>query len=146
MLIIIYLFHSPVVDKKTPKTKHFTCPYCNKKLGTEWYFKTHVARHKGETPYVCKVCEQEFVNSYEMKKHHSKHHTKQEIKCEFCPHIASSERNLKMHMTKDNEKNPVKCWACDVSAINCEMLDRHQRLSHGSEICRNCGERMSHVR
>ena len=49
--------------------KSFECTFCFKRFSTDWYFKLHVAKHKGEIKYTCKFCKKPFMHLFNMTKH-----------------------------------------------------------------------------
>ncbi|KAL6262793.1 hypothetical protein P5V15_005583 [Pogonomyrmex californicus] len=72
-------------NSKLLKTKkNFFCVYCSKNITTGWYFKVHIAKHKGEKLFFCSFCDESFSNNYDMKKHITNQHTDQkELKCDY---------------------------------------------------------------
>ncbi|XP_060825037.1 uncharacterized protein LOC132911990 [Bombus pascuorum] len=72
------------IVKKKRRTKVFKCDYCLKHFSTDWYFKIHVAMHRGENQVTCKICKRLFSNRYDMKKHIFNDHESQSISPSIC--------------------------------------------------------------
>ncbi|XP_011296828.1 uncharacterized protein [Fopius arisanus] len=69
--------------RKKGEKKPFECSYCSKRFLTDWYFKVHVAKHRGEKRVRCEICETVYKNDSELKKHvSSEHRSKVEVKVE----------------------------------------------------------------
>lgn len=93
----------PKVRTKTPKLmkakKNFFCVYCSKNITTDWYFKMHIAKHKGEKLFFCSFCDESFSNNYDMKKHITNQHTGQkELRCDKCNYTCTSLTSFKSHV------------------------------------------------
>lgn len=89
--------------RKIPKLmktkKNFFCVYCSKNITTDWYFKMHIAKHKGEKLFFCNFCDESFSNNYDMKKHITNQHTDQkELSCEKCNYTCTSLASFKNHV------------------------------------------------
>lgn len=99
------LSHSPTskVRKTPPKLtkakKSFFCVYCSKNITTDWYFKMHIAKHRGEKLFFCNFCDESFSNNYDMKKHVTNQHIDQkELACEKCNYTCTSLTSFKNHI------------------------------------------------
>lgn len=97
--------HNPIPKgrTKTPKLmkakKNFFCVYCSKNITTDWYFKMHIAKHKGEKLFFCSFCDESFSNNYDMKKHITNQHTGQkELTCNKCNYTCTSLISFKSHV------------------------------------------------
>ncbi|XP_015585574.1 uncharacterized protein LOC107263164 [Cephus cinctus] len=125
--------------------KSFVCTFCPKRFSTDWYFKMHLAKHKGETPFSCKTCNQQFTNRYDMKKHLlNDHKTKEgEQTCGICGHVSLCYSALEVHMRSHTGEKPFKCDDCE----NCYRvrgdLKIHQRKVHGFADCSHCNEQFN---
>lgn len=98
------LTHVPIPKvHKSPKLKkkkkNFFCVYCSKNITTDWYFKVHIAKHKGEKLFFCNFCDESFSNNYDMKKHITNQHTDQkELACDKCNYTCTSLAAFKNHI------------------------------------------------
>ncbi|XP_077266921.1 uncharacterized protein LOC143899954 isoform X2 [Temnothorax americanus] len=98
------LIRNPISKvRKTPKSmkakKSFFCVYCSKYITTDWYFKMHVAKHRGEKLFFCNFCDESFSNNYDMKKHIINQHTSQkELACDKCNYTSTSLATFKSHV------------------------------------------------
>ena len=120
--------------RKKRAGRMFNCTYCPKRFSTDWYFKMHVARHRGEMLFSCKICEKPFSNKYDIKKHMAKEHKEGEVRCEICGQIFLSEVDLQKHM-----KSPMNlmCEECKLMFKSCHTFNEHQK-KHGSVVCVQC--------
>lgn len=89
--------------RKIPKLmkakKNFFCVYCSKNITTDWYFKMHIAKHKGEKLFFCNFCDESFSNNYDMKKHVTNQHIGQkELACDKCNYTCTSLASFKNHV------------------------------------------------
>ncbi|KAL0129835.1 hypothetical protein PUN28_001826 [Cardiocondyla obscurior] len=92
-----------LTKRKTPKViktkKNFFCNYCSKNITTDWYFKMHIAKHKGEKLFFCTFCDESFSNNYDMRKHVTNQHTDQkELVCDKCNYTCMSLTSFKNHV------------------------------------------------
>lgn len=90
-------------ERKTPNLmkakKNFFCVYCSKNITTDWYFKMHIAKHKGEKLFFCSLCDESFCNNYTYKKHMTNRHTSQkELACNKCNYTCTSLASFKSHI------------------------------------------------
>ncbi|XP_071627821.1 uncharacterized protein [Temnothorax longispinosus] len=98
------LIRNPISKvRKTPKSmkakKSFFCVYCSKNITTDWYFKMHIAKHRGEKLFFCNSCDESFSNNYDMKKHIINQHTSQkELACDKCNYTSTSLATFKSHV------------------------------------------------
>ncbi|XP_071556244.1 uncharacterized protein [Temnothorax nylanderi] len=98
------LIRNPISKvRKTPKSmkakKSFFCVYCSKNITTDWYFKMHIAKHRGEKLFFCNFCDESFSNNYDMKKHIINQHTSQkELACDKCNYTSTSLASFKSHV------------------------------------------------
>ncbi|XP_011878809.1 PREDICTED: transcription factor Sp2-like [Vollenhovia emeryi] len=84
---------------KLKAKKKFLCVYCSKVITTDWYFKMHVAKHKGEKLFFCNFCDESFSNTYDMRKHVTNKHTGQkELACDKCNYTCTSLDSFKSHI------------------------------------------------
>lgn len=97
--------HQMKSEDKIGKT--FMCNFCPKRFSTDWYFKMHVARHKGEMLFTCKTCEKPFSNRYDMKKHMLNDHKEGEVRCDVCGHISLCNSALEIHMRSHPVNDPL---------------------------------------
>ncbi|KYN00637.1 PREDICTED: uncharacterized protein LOC108775743 [Cyphomyrmex costatus] len=87
------------LPKLKKKKKGSFCVYCSKYITTDWYFKVHVAKHKGEKLFFCHFCDESFSNNYDMKKHITNQHTDQkELACNKCNYTCTSLVSFKSHI------------------------------------------------
>lgn len=108
-------------QKVLKKKKTFFCDYCSKHFSTDWYFKMHVAKHKGVKPFFCNLCEESFSNKYDMKKHMTKQHNgrkemfitqrSKEFACDKCNYVCKSFAFFKNHVKTHATLNPDKANA-----------------------------------
>ncbi|KAG5343744.1 DRL protein, partial [Acromyrmex charruanus] len=97
------LTHVPIPkihkSKLKKKKKSFFCDYCSKYITTDWYFKVHIAKHKGQKLFFCNFCDESFSNNYDMKKHITNQHTDQkELACDKCNYTCTSLAAFKSHI------------------------------------------------
>ncbi|KYM88913.1 hypothetical protein ALC53_02679 [Atta colombica] len=97
------LMHVPISkvhkSKLKKKKKSFFCDYCSKYITTDWYFKVHIAKHKGQKLFFCNFCDESFSNNYDMKKHITNQHTDQkELACDKCNYTCTSLAAFKSHI------------------------------------------------
>jgi len=97
------LIHNPIPKVRKTKLmkakKNFFCVYCSKNITTDWYFKMHIAKHKGEKLFFCTFCDESFSNNYDMKKHITNQHTDQkELACDKCDYTCTSLASFKSHI------------------------------------------------
>ncbi|KAG5324318.1 DRL protein, partial [Pseudoatta argentina] len=97
------LMHVPIPkihkSKLKKKKKSFFCDYCSKYITTDWYFKVHIAKHKGQKLFFCNFCDESFSNNYDMKKHITNQHTDQkELACDKCNYTCTSLAAFKSHI------------------------------------------------
>lgn len=109
-------------QKILKKKKTFFCDYCSKHFSTDWYFKMHVAKHKGVKLFFCNLCDESFSNKYDMKKHMSKQHNGQkemfttqrskEFACDKCDYVCKSfaffKNHIKTHAILNSDKADAK--------------------------------------
>ncbi|XP_072759451.1 uncharacterized protein [Anoplolepis gracilipes] len=109
-------------QKILKRKKTFVCEYCSKHFSTDWYFKMHVAKHKGVKLFFCNLCDESFSNKYDMKKHMTKQHNGQkemfttqrlaEFTCDKCDYVCKSfaffKNHVKTHMTLNSDKGDIK--------------------------------------
>ncbi|EFN63757.1 Zinc finger protein 408 [Camponotus floridanus] len=108
-------------QKVLKKKKTFFCDYCSKHFSTDWYFKMHVAKHKGVKLFFCNLCDESFSNKYDMKKHMTKQHNGQkeiftqrskEFACDKCDYVCKSfaffKNHVKTHATLNSDKADAK--------------------------------------
>lgn len=94
--------------KLLKRKKTFFCDYCSKHFSTDWYFKMHVAKHKGEKLFFCNLCDESFSNKYDMKRHMTKQHNGQkemfttqrskEFTCDKCDYVCKSLALFRSHV------------------------------------------------
>lgn len=120
--------------RKKRSGRMFSCSYCPKRFSTDWYFKMHVARHRGEMLFSCKICEKPFSNKYDIKKHMGKEHKEGEVRCEICGLILPSEADLQKHMKLPTT---LMCEECKLVFKSCNAFTEHQK-KHGSVVCVQC--------
>ncbi|XP_029172307.1 uncharacterized protein LOC114941472 [Nylanderia fulva] len=108
-------------QKLLKKKKTFICDYCSKHFSTDWYFKMHVAKHKGEKLFFCDFCDESFSNKYDMNRHMAKQHDGQRKtfirkdmctrtlccdKCDFtCKSFALFRTHAEIHMALSFDEN-----------------------------------------
>ncbi|KYN19798.1 PREDICTED: A-agglutinin anchorage subunit-like [Trachymyrmex cornetzi] len=97
------LTHVPIPkihkSKLKKKKQSFFCDYCSKYITTDWYFKVHIAKHKGQKLFFCNFCDESFSNNYDMKKHITNQHTDQkELACDKCNYTCTSLASFKSHI------------------------------------------------
>ncbi|XP_011702838.1 PREDICTED: uncharacterized protein LOC105458923 [Wasmannia auropunctata] len=86
-------------SKLNKKKKSFFCNYCKKSITTDWYFKMHIAKHKGEKLFFCHFCDESFSNNYDLKKHViNKHIGQKELACDKCNYTSTSLASYKNHI------------------------------------------------
>lgn len=109
-------------QKILKRKKTFFCDYCSKHFSTDWYFKMHVAKHKGVKLFFCNLCDESFSNKYDMKKHMTKQHNSQkdmftthrskEFACDKCDYACKSftffKNHIKTHATLNSDKADIK--------------------------------------
>ncbi|KMQ94018.1 zinc finger protein 408 [Lasius niger] len=109
-------------QKLLKRKKTFFCDYCSKHFSTDWYFKMHVAKHKGEKLFFCCLCDESFSNKYDIKRHMTKLHSGQkemfttqrskEFACDKCDYVCKSliflKNHVKMHVTLSSNETDVK--------------------------------------
>lgn len=98
---------SPKLLKKSTK-KNFFCVYCSKNISTDWYFKIHVAKHKGKKLFSCNLCDESFSHRYDLKKHMNKEHNQENLACNACDYVCESAACLKNHVKIHEAINPDK--------------------------------------
>ncbi|XP_012260036.2 uncharacterized protein LOC105688372 isoform X1 [Athalia rosae] len=118
--------------------KIFKCPYCMKSFSTEWYFKMHVAGHKGEMLVTCKICEKQFSNRYDLKKHMLNDHNDGECRCEICGQISICKSALEIHVRSHTGERPFHCNECDTAYRSSTDLKTHKRKRHNFIECHYC--------
>lgn len=123
-------------DDRIPKI--FKCPFCLKGFSTDWYFKMHVAGHKGEVLFTCKTCEKPFSNRYDLKKHMLNDHNDGECRCETCGQISICKSALEIHIRSHTGERPFRCDECDTSYRSSTDLKTHRRKRHNSADCPYC--------
>lgn len=109
-------------EKILKRKKTFFCDYCSKHFSTDWYFKMHIAKHKGVKLFFCNLCDESFSNKYDMKKHMTKQHSSQkdmftthrlkEFACNKCDYVCKSfiflKNHIKTHATLNSDKANIK--------------------------------------
>lgn len=96
--------HNPIskvhkTSKLMKSKKNFFCIYCSKIITTDWYFKMHIAKHKGEKLFFCNFCDESFSRNYDMKKHITNRHISQkELACDKCNYTCTSLASFKSHV------------------------------------------------
>ncbi|XP_050449871.1 uncharacterized protein LOC126850677 [Cataglyphis hispanica] len=109
-------------EKILKRKKTFFCDYCSKHFSTDWYFKMHIAKHKGVKLFFCNLCDESFSNKYDMKKHMTKQHSSQkdmftthqskEFSCNKCDYVCKSliffKNHIKTHATLNSDKVNIK--------------------------------------
>ncbi|KAL6446718.1 hypothetical protein ACFW04_001275 [Cataglyphis niger] len=109
-------------EKILKRKKTFFCDYCSKHFSTDWYFKMHIAKHKGVKLFFCNLCNESFSNKYDMKKHMTKQHSSQkdmftthqskEFSCNKCDYVCKSliffKNHIKTHATLNSDKVNIK--------------------------------------
>lgn len=101
------------LKKFNKRPKKFFCIYCSKHFSTDWYFKMHVAKHKGEKLFFCNLCDESFSNRYDMKKHTTKKHGGREKFA--CDQGRKSSASFKSRITPSSDKTNGR-------------LERHRRI------------------
>ncbi|XP_012537649.1 A-agglutinin anchorage subunit [Monomorium pharaonis] len=100
-----------IVPKITKAKKNFFCVYCSKNITTDWYFKMHIAKHKGEKLFFCHLCNESFYNNYHLKKHITNQHIDQKdigLSCDKCNYTCSSIVSFKSHLQTHNKADIQK--------------------------------------
>lgn len=117
--------------------KSFECTYCSKKFSTDWYFKLHIAKHKGEIKFTCKYCKKPFMHHCNMKKHVMTMHKQQEA---INPG-AEDEEDEDDGCASAEDDNPqfVDCFNCKL-VFNTKIEKKNHRCSI---VCLRCHARIT---
>ncbi|XP_015119709.1 uncharacterized protein LOC107042955 isoform X2 [Diachasma alloeum] len=108
--------------RKKGEKKPFECTYCSKRFLTDWYFKVHVAKHKGEK-VKCEICETVCKSDSDLKKHvSSEHRGKVEVKVEAVEEDEGAEGEQE---TGDEQ---VVCENCETSFETTLDMENHSCL------------------
>ncbi|XP_044013062.1 homeobox protein 13-like [Aphidius gifuensis] len=84
------------------ETKNFQCEFCHKRFYTDWYFKTHLARHTGELSEKCNYCDSGFTNTYDLRRHMSIDH-KEHVEATSIGGSVDIMEDDKMNFTIEND-------------------------------------------
>ncbi|XP_076295148.1 uncharacterized protein LOC143216193 [Lasioglossum baleicum] len=109
------------------KKKEFKCEYCLKRFSTDWYFKLHVAKHNGESPYFCKICKESFPNYVELRTHRVLNHKK-----------VMSPQDQSFLKRKQIMQQSFQCLDCPANCPTMKDLKYHRQLRHGKVACTLC--------
>lgn len=128
-------------QKTFRKRKTYFCDYCWKYFATDWYFKMHIAKHKGVKNFFCNFCDESFSNKYDMKKHKTKQHNSQEemfttqqskeFACNKCDYVSKSFAFFKNHIETHATLNSDKA---DAKLKGQKLRSSEEKINHTTSI------------
>ncbi|XP_043268362.1 uncharacterized protein [Venturia canescens] len=110
------------------RAKSFECNFCSKSFSTDWYFKLHIAKHKGEIKFTCKYCKKPFMHHCNMRKHVMTMH-KQE----------AADDDDEYANAEDDNAEFLHCFNCKV-VFNSRIEKENHRCSI---VCLRCHARIT---
>lgn len=112
--------------------KVYQCTFCQKKICTDWYFKLHVAKHKGEIKFTCKFCKKPFKHLYNMTKHIVTMHKKDSAE------DSATKEEIDAYIEED--RHSLNCASCNQSFVSKTELENHPCRV----VCMLCHARVLH--
>ncbi|XP_008546108.1 uncharacterized protein LOC103570221 isoform X2 [Microplitis demolitor] len=121
-------FHNDLILSRRRKIeqKPFECQYCSKRFLTDWYFKLHISKHKGELKVKCSTCDEAFTNNNDLKKHISNEHKDTVETC----------KNSDSDIEKDKEdEQTIACDDCEQEFDSNIELEKHECGNFEEIVC-----------
>jgi len=105
----------------------YECPYCGRKLKTNWKLTRHVRGHTGAKPYSCRHCSESFARPDELKTHLLKSHNEGTwFTCHICPKKFTQSAILKAHLLRHEGVKPYVCSECQKRFYTAGELREHE--------------------
>ena len=96
-----------------PKPPKHECTICGKKWRTMSEFKSHVATHSDERPFICEICGQAYKHKAALDIHVGMHNGINPFSCTFCNKAFTQKGALQRHLPIHTGEAPFQVF------INC---------------------------
>ncbi|XP_049774126.1 zinc finger protein 431-like isoform X1 [Schistocerca cancellata] len=121
-----------------PKVPKHECGICGKKWRTMSEYRSHVATHSDERPYICEICGQAYKHKPALDIHVGMHNGINPFCCPYCNKAFTQKGALQRHMPIHTGEAPFQCELCGKRFVHHTSFNMHT-LAHTGQKSYKCG-------
>ncbi|KAJ9586447.1 hypothetical protein L9F63_019911 [Diploptera punctata] len=124
-----------------PKPPKHECTICGKMWRTMSEFKSHVATHSDERPFICEICGQAYKHKAALDIHVGMHNGINPFSCPFCNKAFTQKGALQRHLPIHTGEAPFQCELCGKRFVHHTSFNMHTLAHTGQKSykCKVCG-------
>ncbi|XP_069687799.1 zinc finger protein 420-like [Periplaneta americana] len=124
-----------------PKPPKHECTICGKMWRTMSEFKSHVATHSDERPFICEICGQAYKHKAALDIHVGMHNGINPFSCPFCKKAFTQKGALQRHLPIHTGEAPFQCELCGKRFVHHTSFNMHTLAHTGQKSykCKVCG-------
>ncbi|XP_063224196.1 zinc finger protein 846-like [Bacillus rossius redtenbacheri] len=124
-----------------PKPPKHKCEVCGKMWRTTSEYKSHVATHSDERPYICEICGQAYKHKAALDVHVGMHNGINPFSCPYCNKAFTQKGALQRHLPIHTGEAPYQCELCGKRFVHHTSFNMHTLAHTGQKSykCKVCG-------
>nr|CAD7459957.1 unnamed protein product [Timema tahoe] len=123
----------------------FICEICGQAYKHKTALDVHVGMHNGINPFSCPYCNKAFTQKGALQRHLPIHTGEAPYQCELCGKRFVHHTSFNMHTLAHTGQKSYKCAVCGLALLSGSHLKRHSRVHTGERPyqCQTCGKRFA---